>query len=203
MISGFFHKRHVKKSAGAITSECTYTCHKCQEGKHVKTDAKKEKLESKKSKKASKQLKPLQSKIKKTAGRDKQLRQFGKNKKGPVVVPLRRSPRKAKCVLLQNKKIRAHKRGKQKKSKKGASKTQLKSTWQKKRTHRYPIYWLNGLHLSEKPNDDRLLHFKSKKLLVLCEDSTDMVDNPGCSLCCEQEFSPMLNYIACELCGGK
>ncbi|KAL3529989.1 hypothetical protein ACH5RR_009311 [Cinchona calisaya] len=198
---GFFHKRHVRKSAGAITSKCTYTCHKCQEGKHVKTDVKKGKLEAKKSKKASKQLRPLQSKIKKKAGRDKQLRQIGKNKKGPMVIPLRRSPRKAKCVSLQNKKIRAHKRGKQNKFKKGASKKQLKSTWQKKRTQCYPIYWHNGLHLSKKPNDKRLLHFKSKKLLVLGEESIHMADNPRCSLCREQEFSPTLNYIACELCG--
>ncbi|XP_027163771.1 DDT domain-containing protein PTM [Coffea eugenioides] len=198
---GFFHKRHVRKSAGAVTAECTYTCHKCQDQKNVKNDAKKERLETKKRRKASKQLMPLQSKIRKNAGKDKQLRQIAKNKNGPVVIPLRRSPRKAKCVSLQNKKIRAHKRGKQNKATTGASKKRLKSTWQKKRMQRHPIYWLNGLHLSKKPNDERFLLFKSKNLLVLSGDSTAMVDKPRCILCCEQEFSPMLNYIACELCG--
>lgn len=198
---GFFHKRHVRKSAGAVTAECTYTCHKCQDQKNVKNNAKKERLEMSKRKKASKQLTPLQSKIRKNAGRNKQLRQIAKNKKGPVVIPLRRSPRKAKCVSLQNKKIRAHKRGKQNKATTGASKKRLKSTWQKKRTQSHPIYWLNGLHVSKKPNDERLLLFKSKNLLVLSGDSTAVADKPRCVLCCEQEFSPMLNYIACELCG--
>lgn len=203
LISGFFHKRHVRKSAGVITAESTYTCHKCQARKYFRADAKKEELRPQKINKASKQLRPLQSKIRNKAGGSKQLRQIQKNKKVTMVVPLRRSPRKARCVVLQNKKVRAHKRGKRRKATNGTLKKELKCHWRKKRSERFPYYWLNGLHLSKKPDDERLLHLKSKSLLVLNGDGTANVQNPRCSLCCELEFSPALIYIACECCGGK
>ncbi|KAJ9699202.1 hypothetical protein PVL29_008014 [Vitis rotundifolia] len=37
---GYFHKRHVRKSAGSISAECMYTCHKCQDGKPMKINTK-------------------------------------------------------------------------------------------------------------------------------------------------------------------
>ncbi|KAK2973175.1 hypothetical protein RJ640_009805 [Escallonia rubra] len=92
--TGFFHKRHVRKSAGAITAECKYTCHKCQ-GAHIKTENKKGKSQLKKGKKASKVSKAVRSKISGKAGKDKK-------KNNSVVVPLRRSTRKVKFVVAPN-----------------------------------------------------------------------------------------------------
>lgn len=63
------------------------------------------------------------------------------------------------------------------------------------------IYWLNGLLLSQKPKDERVTLFRSKKLLVLSGELGGAADQPKCSLCGELEYTPTSNYIACEVCG--
>ncbi|KAI7982633.1 DDT domain-containing protein PTM [Camellia lanceoleosa] len=208
---GFFHKRHVKKSAGAVTARCKYTCHKCQDGDRVKVEAKKGKSQSQKSKKASTVCRVLRSKISKKPAKDQKPSQQQKNRKIAVVLPLRRSARKAKCVTLQNKKVGGRKKGKGKgkangkakqiKPRKEISKKPKEGTWKKKRTPVYHTYWLSGLLLSRKPNDERVMHFRSKKLIVPSEQITAIHGEPKCSLCCEQEFSLTLNYVGCEICG--
>ncbi|CAK9171440.1 unnamed protein product, partial [Ilex paraguariensis] len=189
----FFHKRHVRKSAGAITVGCTYTCHKCQDGKCIKNDMKTGKSGLQKSKKASK--------ISKKSGKVKQPAEMQNRRKETVVVPLRRSARNLKCVSLPTKKIGRRKKSRKPKSKKGMSRKPTKGLWQKKRTEAYHTYWLNGLLLSRKPYDERVMHFRVKKLIIPSEQLDSIHDQPKCSVCCEPEFTSTLNYISCDICG--
>ncbi|KAK3005003.1 hypothetical protein RJ639_016120, partial [Escallonia herrerae] len=192
--TGFFHKRHVRKFAGAISAECKFTCHKCQ-GAHIKIVNKKGKSQLKKGKKASKVSKAVRSKISGKAGKDKK-------KNNSVVVPLRRSTRKVKFVVAPSKKkVGRPKKGKKPKSRKGTSKKPKKGTCQRKRTQMYHTYWLNGLHLTRKPNDERVMHFRSKKLLAPSERLADTLDQPKCGLCSEPESTSVLSYIRCDICG--
>jgi len=208
-ISGFFHKRHVKKSDVAITAQCTYTCHRCQDGlrakidaKRWKTDTKRGKVQSQKRKKASKDCRPVQLKRGKKASKGGQI-QSKNSKKAPPTVPLRRSPRKAKCLSLQNKKPGGRKKVKQKKSKKTMyKKPKRRTSWQKKRTQVYHSYWLNGLLFSGKPNDERVMHFREKNILASSEKLYVNLDQPKCCLCGEAGCASTLSNIACEICGG-
>nr|XP_048322407.1 DDT domain-containing protein PTM-like isoform X3 [Ziziphus jujuba var. spinosa] len=205
---GFFHKRHVKKSAGAIIADCTYTCHRCQSGKHVKIDAKRGKTNKKggkslqKSKNNKKDGRSLRLKSKrKVSGGGRPVRSKNNRKVAPSV-PLRRSARKAKCIIVQTKKHGGRKKGKQIKSKKGTDKKRKRGTsCQKKRTQVYYSYWLNGLYLSRKPNDERVMLFREKNFLVPSEQSSIIPDQPKCQLCNEAEHASTLSYIACEICG--
>ncbi|KAI3461148.1 hypothetical protein Pfo_017811 [Paulownia fortunei] len=201
---GFFHKRHAQKSAGSITVESAYTCHKCQDGKSVQIDARKGKSELPKCKKALKALKPLCSGKGKKMGNEKQPEHSKKIRRVPLVIPLRRSARNAERILklsLQNTNVKKRKRGKQTKPKKGELKKLNNSIRRKKRTTVNSSYWLNGLWLSRRTNDERLMHFRSKMLLVLSGEETSISDKPKCSLCGELEYSSKLNYVACEICG--
>lgn len=212
-ISGFFHKRHVKRSDGAIIAECKYTCHRCQDGlrakidaKRGKTDTKRGKVQSQKRKKASKDCRPVQLKRSKKALKGGQIKSQN-SKKAPPAVPLRRSPRKAKCLSLQNKKPAGRKKVKQKKSKKTMykkpkPKPKRRTSWQKKRTQVYHSYWLNGLMFSGKPNDERVMHFREKNILASSEKLYVILDQPKCGLCGEAGCASTLSNIACEICGG-
>ncbi|KAH6755779.1 hypothetical protein C2S53_009907 [Perilla frutescens var. hirtella] len=64
-------------------------------------------------------------------------------------------------------------------------------------------FWLNGVHLSRRSDDERLFEFRSRMLLVLSGEHAPIDDDepPKCSLCGELEHSPNLSYIACEICG--
>ncbi|XP_040993587.1 DDT domain-containing protein PTM-like [Juglans microcarpa x Juglans regia] len=202
----YFHKRHARKSAGAITAECTFTCHRCQDGMRAKIDAKRGKtgtggkLMSQKNKKASKDRRSVRLKCSKKASTVGH-KHSQNSKKTPAVVPLRRSPRKAKCLSLPNKK-RGRRKVKQIKSKKTAYKKPKRVTsWQKKRTDVYHSYWLNGLLLSRKPNDERVMRFREKNILASSERLSVILDQPKCRLCCEPVCASTLNYIGCEICG--
>lgn len=130
-----------------------------------------------------------------------------------TVVPLRRSARKIKFVSLQNKNLEGqdkHKqnKGKQVKSMKYKNSTPKKpkkeTSWKKKKKRTmvcYP-YWLNGLLLSRVPNDDRVMQFRRERLLVPSDCLNIVIDKPTCHLCAEAEYTSMLNYINCEICGG-
>ncbi|KAL3653338.1 hypothetical protein CASFOL_003019 [Castilleja foliolosa] len=201
---GFFHKRHVQKSTGSIRSACIYTCDKCQDGQFVKIDATKGKSQSTKLKNASKRLKALYSrKGKKMVKVKRQVK--SKNPKGvSLVVPLRRSARNAERMSktsLQKTKVKKRKKRKQAKSEKGSSKKPKISSYKKKRTPINSSYWLNGLQLSRRQNDERLMHFRSRMLLVLPGELISDCAKPKCSLCGELEHKSNLNYVACENCG--
>lgn len=215
-IAGFFHKRHVRKSAGAITAECTYTCHRCHDGTRGKIDPKREKsgkkggktgtnggkLMSQKNKKASKDFRSARLKCSKKATKSGLIRSQN-SKKALAVVPLRRSPRKAKCLIpLQNKKRGGRRKAKQIKSRKSYKKTKRSSSWRKSRTHVYRSYWLNGLLLSRKPKDERVMHFREKNVLVSSDNLSVIRDQPKCQLCCEAGCASTLSYMLCETCGG-
>ncbi|KAJ8551332.1 hypothetical protein K7X08_000702 [Anisodus acutangulus] len=210
---GFFHKRHVRKSTGVFAAEFKYTCHKCADVNNVRKNVKRGRIELQKSKKASNSLRTLSSKVKSRGTQNKQSVQSPSNKKEPVVIPLRRSARRAKLVVVQNKKI-GRKKGKQTKAgrSRGRPKKQAKVdisekkkpaevAWQRNRMQLCRIYWLNGLLLSQKPNDERVTLFRSKKFLVLSGELAATADQPKCSLCDELEYTPTSNYIACEVCG--
>lgn len=227
---GYFHKRHVRKSGGTRTTEGTYSCHRCQDGLNVKTNTNRRKIDSKLQKIQSQKCKnvPLVCKSvnlkgnKKASSKARQLRSQT-NKKVPSSVPLRRSTRKAKSLYLQSqliggrkkgmqsKKNVGRKKGKKSKSKKVTSRKPKETTAQhrklalttacKKRTKICNSYWLNGLWLSRKPNDERVMLFKEKRHIVFARDLSGSLDCPKCCLCCGDGCT--LNYIACEICGGK
>ncbi|KAJ6299500.1 hypothetical protein OIU76_020464 [Salix suchowensis] len=127
-------------------------------------------------------------------------RLLSRNIKKVTVVPLRRSARKAKQKALQNKKALGCKRGRPAKSKKGANKKPKKdTTLHRKRTDTYYSYWLNGLLLSRKPDDERLKHFREKRYIAQSDSVID--DQPKCHLCGEAGSTSISNYISCEMCG--
>ncbi|GER40759.1 PHD-finger and DNA binding domain-containing protein [Striga asiatica] len=201
---GFFHKRHVRKSVGFTICAFTYTCHKCQGGQSVKVDAKKGKSQSPKLKNASTGLKPLRPRKGKKMRKVKR-KVMSKNRKGvPLVEPLRRSARNAERVAklpLQSTRVKKRKKRKQAKTEKGLSKKPKFSSRKKKRTPVNSSYWLNGLQLSHRPNDERLMHFRSRMLLVLPGEVTSVLHKPKCTLCCELEHKSDVGYVACEICG--
>ncbi|KAJ6964485.1 DDT domain-containing protein PTM-like isoform X2 [Populus alba x Populus x berolinensis] len=215
LCKGYFHKRHARKSAGAIMAKCTYTCHRCHYGKNVKkTNAKTVNIDNKRGKN-SKITKVQDRKLKKAAVDRNSVRRknskkalkgsrpiLSRNNKKVTVVPLRRSARKAKQKALQNKKALGCKRGRPAKSKKGANKKPKKGTsLHRKRTDTYYSYWLNGLLLSRKPDDERVAHFREKRYIAQSDSVID--DQPKCHLCCEAGSTSILNYISCEMCGGN
>ncbi|KAI4306753.1 hypothetical protein L6164_030005 [Bauhinia variegata] len=212
---GYFHKRHVRGSGGTVATNYTYSCRRCQEGMHVKTNAKRRKVDPKLGKVQSQKCKRSTSLCRSAKGRANQKslskgRQVkSRNKKSVPSVPLRRSARNAKCLSLQNKRKVGRKKGKKSKPKKVTPRKPKENTAQckkstvnalcKKRTHVYNSYWLNGLRLSRKPNDERVVLFGKKKHLAPCEDFSGTLDHPKCQICCGDGCA--LNYIACEICG--
>lgn len=227
---GYFHKRHVKKSGGTRTTGSRYSCHSCQDGLNAKTNNNKRKVDSKLQKIQAKKRKTMPSVgksvnhrgNKKALNKIRQLR--SRNSKNiPSSVPLRRSTRKAKSLYMhsqmngghkkgKSKKNVGRKKGKQSKSKKVTSQKSKETTGQckklavttacKKRAQICNSYWLNGLRLSRKPNDERVMLFKEKKFVVSSHSSEDFsgsLDYPNCCLCHGNEHT--LNYIACEVCG--
>lgn len=181
----------------------------------MRKNVKRGRIEMQKSEEASKALRPLRLKVISGGTKNKQPAQSPSSKKKPVVMPLRRSARRAKFVVVQNKKI-GRKKGKQTKSGRGRGrprkhakvdisekKKPAEVAWRRKRMQLCRIYWLNGLLLSQKPKDERVTLFRSKKLLVLSGELGGAADQPKCSLCGELEYTPTSNYIACEVCGGK
>ncbi|KAK6776314.1 hypothetical protein RDI58_027315 [Solanum bulbocastanum] len=210
---GFFHKRHVRKSTGVVAAEFKHTCHKCMDVNNVRKNVKRGRIEMQKSEEASKALRPLCLKIISGGTKNKQPAQSSSSKKKPVVIPLRRSARRAKFVVVQNKKI-GRKKGKQTKSGRGRGRPRKQAkvdisekkkptevAWRRKRMQLCRIYWLNGLLLSQKAKDERVTLFRCKKLLVLSGELGGTADQPKCSLCGELEYTPTSNYIACEVCG--
>ncbi|KAM6596713.1 hypothetical protein CsatA_007237 [Cannabis sativa] len=210
---GFFHKRHVRKSAGAIIAKCTYTCHRCQNGIRVNIDTKKgktgkrgAKAKSLKSKSVQKDGRSSRLKGSKNKSIGLQVQSKGKTKATPAV-PLRRSARRAKSVLLQNKKNRGRRKGKQAKSKAKLKKAvhgkpkKVIPPYRKKRTYVSHSYWLNGLQLTRNLDDERVLLFRDKNFMLPSEQSHILPDQPKCQLCDEAGHTSTSSYIACQICG--
>lgn len=126
-----------------------------------------------------------------------------KDKKVTAGVPLRRSPRKIKYISVQKKKPGRCKKSKQKSKKKAPKKTKICTSWQKKRTRAYHSYWLNGLRLSSKPDDERVMQFQRKMLFAPSEHMNVSLNQPKCLLCCEAGYASSSNYVACEICEGN
>lgn len=215
LCAGFFHKRHVRKSAGAIIAKCTYTCHRCQNGMRVNIDTKRgkpdkggAKLKAQKSKSVQDSRSSRLKSRKKVSTGGRQVQSKGKKKATPAV-PLRRSARKAKCLVLQNKKHRGRRKGKQAKSKtklkKGTNEKPKKvASCRKKRTEISCSYWLNGLQWSRNPDDERVLLFRETNFVGPLEQSPIVPDQqPKCKLCDGGGHTSTLGYIACQNCGGN
>ncbi|KAF5730840.1 DNA binding zinc ion binding DNA binding putative isoform 3 [Tripterygium wilfordii] len=212
--NGYFHRRHVRKSAGAVTAEYTYTCHRCHGGNCVKTDARTGKKATKGRKKNTESMKPKPQDGKKSSRECRSVKlKDGKNassrpvksqkyKKIGAGITLRRSPRKLKYVPVQNKKRRVCNKGKQVRSRRGNFKESKKVTsWRKKRTQAYYSYWVNGLQLARKPDDEKLMVFRSKRFLAPSENMTVNLDQHKCRLCGGGGYTSTSNYVACEHCG--
>lgn len=220
---GFFHRRHVRKSAGPVTAECKYTCYKCKDANHLKSsNLKRKKLQPPKSKQPPKGCLPVISepihvvlrKSKTQSKKDKNSCRNGlplqsKNKKGVSVgVPLRRSARIPKYIFrMKGNSIGGDKEAKQmklekpkfsKKSKKEKKQNNV-TCWKKRRTRVCHSYWINGLLLSRKVNDEKVTLFKKKKLL-LSSKWFIIHEQPKCRLCQETGSTETLNYIGCEIC---
>ncbi|KAL2941978.1 DDT domain-containing protein PTM [Bienertia sinuspersici] len=129
LCNGYFHKRHVMKSSEGITARCTYTCHRCRAGKHVKKGSNlgKRKLSKLRDLKISKvdseehsaKLKAKPRKKRKTSANSKRQVLLRDAKKKPyheqtllqkntdvsIGFNLRRSARKAKCTTVQSSKF--------------------------------------------------------------------------------------------------
>lgn len=196
---------------------------------HVKTHTNRRKVDSKLQKIQSQKFKnvPLVCKSVNLKGNKKALSKVRQvrsrnNKKIPSSVPLRRSTRKAKSLYLhsqviggrkkgmQSKKNVGRKRGRPSKSNKVTSQKPKETTGQhkfavatarKKRTKLCKSFWLNGLWLSGKSSDERVMLFKEKKHIISSNDFPGSLDCPKCCLCCGDGHTS--NYIACEICGGN
>ncbi|KAJ4978874.1 hypothetical protein NE237_009654 [Protea cynaroides] len=240
---GFFHKRHVKKSDGAITANCMYTCHKCQDGrvKHTKSKMEKGKKRPQKSKKAPKDGLPLPSQDSKkgtTEGRllrprnnkkaitdarpvrsqnsrkaftdgsskktltNRRSVQSGKSKKVLRVGRPKRAVKKVKYASVQNKRLVGRKKRKHVQSLNGMSKKYGKviGGHKRKRTQVYHAYWINGLHLSRKVNDERAFHFKEKKLILPSQISSTDNMQYKCCLCSKGGYTSTTAFIGCDSC---
>lgn len=215
LLSGIFHKRHVKKYVESVAAQCTYTCHSCWGGISVKTNGKRGKngvkggrLHMARRKTASSDQRALRLKNRKKLLRAGKQAQTKNKSKVPTGIPLRRSARQAKHSSLQkkkqDKKVGGSVKRKKPKSRKGTPKKRKRETSsQKKRTLACHSFWLNGLFLSRKPGDERVAHFREKKLLALSQSISVNHEKPKCNLCSETEYASVLNYIACEICGGN
>lgn len=168
----------------------------------------KRKLTLQKGKKTSIVKSSAHSKIRTSAGKDKQI-----TRKNSVAVPLRRSVRKVKPISREIDISGGLKRGKEPKKRESKKPNKSKNpkkpkkseqaTWKKKRTFICYPYWFNGLRLSTKPTEEKHMKFRSENLVVAFGDSNVITNKPRCCLCCEPEFSSALNYVSCEVCGGK
>lgn len=207
MISGLFHKRHVSKSVGAVTANCTYTCHQCQQDKgneKAKLVSKGAKSQPQDYKKALAKCRLVKLRGKRAAISKKWVRSI-KGKVDAAESPLRRSARQAaKYVAVLAETHKGHKKGKQKKSKKEVYKrTKSKASNQKKRTRAFYSYWLNGLHLSRWADDDRVTEFREKSIFSPDHSTSARRARVKCSLCGEGSRTSKSSYIGCETCGGK
>ncbi|XP_043724576.1 DDT domain-containing protein PTM-like [Telopea speciosissima] len=243
---GYFHKRHVRKSDES--TDCMYTCHKCQDGKvkHTKIKMEKGKKRPRKSKKAPKDGLLVQSQDSKNAtteGRllrprickkvttdarpvrsqnsrkafngspvdshnskkaltDRRSVRSGKSKKVLRVGRPKRAVKKVKFASLQNKRLVGRKKGKRVQSLNGISNKSGKGVcWHKrKRTKVYHTYWINGLRLSRKVNDERATPFKERKLILPSQISSIGNMQYKCCLCSEGGYTSTIVYIGCESC---
>ncbi|KAF8009249.1 hypothetical protein BT93_J0286 [Corymbia citriodora subsp. variegata] len=218
---GFFHKRHVRKSAGAIADECTYTCHQCQTGnpqKMVERVGKTEKTRGNmkgrigKGKiigKSAKSVKPLSKKSKKTLAKHRLVKLRGVKRAATGEqsstirrVPLRRSARQAiKSIALQTKGHGGIKKGKRMKYKRRMSKKPEKNTsWKKKRTEVYYSRWVNGLLLSARASEERVMNYGKKRLVHPNGNAVMELTEVKCRLCGEVAQDSLSCFIACESC---
>ncbi|CAI0546786.1 unnamed protein product [Linum tenue] len=117
-----------------------------------------------------------------------------------VVVPLRRSARQATTSKAPaNKNVIGDEKGKQLNLEKvSLKKTEKGLLWQKKRSFTRHSYWLNGLLLSARPEDERVEQFRNSRFFSASQGGV-LDPQPKCCLCDEASTSTS-NYISCESC---
>ncbi|XP_047317833.1 DDT domain-containing protein PTM-like [Impatiens glandulifera] len=110
---------------------------------------------------------------------------------------------RVKASAVQKQMIVGQKRGRTAKSKGRWTPTKKEnSTWKRRRTIWPRVYWLNGVQLSEVPNDERLLNFRTKQLIKPSDPASAILAKPKCGLCRERRFTSTLTYLACGTCKG-
>lgn len=221
----------MKKSGGAVTVNCTYTCHRCLQGNVVKNiTGKTGKAPQKaiflkarvgkgnrKAKVISKRAKSQPQNYKKALAKQRLVKLRGKRarigkkqarstKDNPAELPLRRSARQAaKYMEVQSESHKGTEKGKQNLSKKGVpkrSKSEASCQRKRKRTQSFYSYWLNGLYLYRVADAKRLMNFRKKSIFSPDHLTAVRRDKVKCRLCGEGSRTSKLSYIACEICRG-
>ncbi|MCL7030486.1 hypothetical protein MKW94_010154 [Papaver nudicaule] len=127
---------------------------------------------------------------------EQEIKPKGRPRKWP---PVEQEIRPKKVIVKKKNKRGRPKKRITKKHEEGGSKKVC--CWPKgKRTQIYHAFWLNGLRLSSKPNDARVMDFREGRLLVPSENSNAVCKQPFCGLCLETEYTSRLIYIKCEKC---
>lgn len=218
----------MKKSGGAISVNCAYACDQClqdyttknitkrsgdvpkkatflnarvgKRNRRAKFISERAKLQPQNYKKALAKRRLVKLHSKKAVVVKKQARSRN------AVLPLRRSARQAaKYMAVQSESNKEPKKGKQKKSKKGAPKRKKgeEASYQKKRTQAFYCYWVNGLHLSRGADAKRVTNFRKKGIFSPDDSTAARREKVKCSLCGEGSRTSKSSYIACEICRGK
>uniref|UniRef100_A0A7N0UEK8 Uncharacterized protein n=1 Tax=Kalanchoe fedtschenkoi TaxID=63787 RepID=A0A7N0UEK8_KALFE len=212
----YFHKRHVRRFKEKDLAGDKYSCFKCHQDNRTKVETKKDSVRTlrSKGKKVTVTSKPVpQGKIRKCSRVAAATKSLGNE--AVMQIPLRRSsrkmkfkfapvkrkkrsPRKTKLVPVCKQKAAGRKRGRSAMAKKTKPRKVEDITPRKKRTQVHHSYWLNGLNLVKKPDDQRVVKFRREKLHVPSEDLNVILNQPVCTIC--SKFTSQLIYICCEVC---
>ncbi|KAL0709420.1 hypothetical protein Bca4012_016398 [Brassica carinata] len=212
---GLFHKKHIRKA----DKEGKYICLACRSevlakeqptvrrrGRPPGSFRKKVGVQTQKHKKV---IIPARKsvRLKKTkTSMAERISVRSKNRKKVVAnKPLRRSGRRPKHVIrLQDEsEVSGGSKKRKLETKRGRGrpkKVKQEISVKKKRTERSFSYWLNGLRLSRKPDDERVSKFRKDGCSKPLENSDSDQVQRQCRLCGSDDSESGSTFIACELC---
>uniref|UniRef100_J3MNS7 PHD-type domain-containing protein n=2 Tax=Oryza brachyantha TaxID=4533 RepID=J3MNS7_ORYBR len=204
--AALFHKKHFKVPRGA--TDAYYVCNKCLAEKVLKVKSLQKKAVSKKTspkKKPKKQSRKIVTRRKQLVFKFKKM---GKNKgkRGrPRKYPLNESknelpelPVNELANVPNNEPTKRISKRLYNKYMKGNSNISEHAA-KKRRTASHYSYWLDGLRLTQNPNDDRAISFREERVVFPCEDAELSEVSPVCRLC-QKCYNGESIYISCEDC---
>ncbi|CAL9230074.1 unnamed protein product [Arabidopsis halleri] len=212
---GVFHKKHIKRAE----KEGMYICLPCRSeviakeqptvrkrGRPPGSFRKKIGVQTQKRKKVIPARKSPRLKKTKTSMAERIAIRLKNHKKVVASKPLRRSGRQLKHVIRLQDESKVPEGSKKRKleTKRGRGrpkKVKQEISIRKERTDRCLSYWLNGLLLSRKADDERVLKFRKDRYYIPLENSDSDHDQPKCHLCGPIESESGSTFIACEICG--
>lgn len=217
-ISGLFHKKHI----GKAEKEGMYICLQCRSEVVAKEKPIKRKrgrppgsfrkkigvqsLQTQKHKMVIPARKSARLKKTKTSLAERISIRSKNHKKVVASKPLRRSGRQPKHVIrLQDEsQVPAESKKRKLETKRGRGrpkKVKKEISIRKERSERCFSYWVKGLLLSRKPDDEQVKKFQKDRYYIPLENSEPDHDQPKCHLCDSTEAGSA--FIACEICGGN